>query len=585
MPVSRLERLLFRPTGGPLIAHLVLLIASGYWHYKVNATVPEPYLDEVFHVRQAQAYWRGQWRIWDPKITTPPGLYIISYLHLYLLQIQGRLSNITFGLRSINFIAANVLILVLVRGLLWKIRHARVSGSAAGQRRSKQLLQWSEYEIDHVALNICLFPPLFFFYALYYTDVLSVGFVLLAYHLFLNRQTAGLMVAGLSSLLFRQTNIFWVALFLGGLEVTRSIERGDESRPAWTDIMRANGTSVRYYDPLVSEAYFEDYLKSASSITLCTLINLRTVVQSLIPHLTFLAAFSAFILWNNGVVLGDKANHIASLHLTQMLYFWTYILFFSSPLLYHYFLTLIVPPRILSKPLRSPYPSTKHALPRLAIALPITTAMLATVHFNTLIHPFTLADNRHYVFYVFRLLLRHASIKYLAIPIYLLSAHASITALSSPPTPPPPQEGGAPKATAKPETKQPPSSARETPTQGNRASFVLIWLATTALALCTAPLVEPRYFILPWLIWRLHLPPSLPPRPRTSLDRPGRKSATRKSRTLRARIKAVLYTEHDHGLWLETAWFVAVNAVTGYVFLYWGFRWEQEEGRVQRFMW
>lgn len=51
-----------------------------------------------------------------------------------------------------------------------------------------------------------------------------------------------------------------------------------------------------------------DYLKSASSITLCTLINLRTVVQSLIPHLTFLAAFSAFILWNNGVVLG-KSSH------------------------------------------------------------------------------------------------------------------------------------------------------------------------------------------------------------------------------------------------------------------------------------
>ena len=183
--------------------------------------------------------------------------YIISYLHLYLLHIQGRLSNITFGLRSINFVAANVLIFVLVRSLLQKIRHARESGSAPGQRRTKQLLQWSEYEIDHVALNICLFPPLFFFYALYYTDVLSVGSVLLACYFFLNRQTAALMAAGLSSLLFRQTNIFWVALFLGGLEVTRILERGDTSRPEWTDIMGTNATSARYYDPLVSEAYFE----------------------------------------------------------------------------------------------------------------------------------------------------------------------------------------------------------------------------------------------------------------------------------------------------------------------------------------
>ncbi len=32
--------------------------------------------DEVFHVRQAQTYWKHQWDVWDPKITTPPGLWI-----------------------------------------------------------------------------------------------------------------------------------------------------------------------------------------------------------------------------------------------------------------------------------------------------------------------------------------------------------------------------------------------------------------------------------------------------------------------------------------------------------------------------
>lgn len=44
MPASRLERLLLRPTRSAVIAHLVLLIASGYWQYKVSAIVPEPYL-------------------------------------------------------------------------------------------------------------------------------------------------------------------------------------------------------------------------------------------------------------------------------------------------------------------------------------------------------------------------------------------------------------------------------------------------------------------------------------------------------------------------------------------------------------
>lgn len=42
---------------------------------------------------------------------------------------------------------------------------------------------------------------------------------------------------------------------------------------------------------------------------------------------------------------------------------------------------------------------------------------------------------------------------------------------------------------------------------------------------------------------------------------------------------------HDPRLWLETAWFAAINVVTAYVFLYKGFEWKQEPGNVQRFMW
>jgi hypothetical protein len=30
--------------------------------------------DEPFHVPQAQAYCRNEWTVWDPKLTTPPGL-------------------------------------------------------------------------------------------------------------------------------------------------------------------------------------------------------------------------------------------------------------------------------------------------------------------------------------------------------------------------------------------------------------------------------------------------------------------------------------------------------------------------------
>jgi hypothetical protein len=41
----------------------------------VNSIVPHPYMDEIFHIPQAQEYCQGNFRKWDPMITTFPGLY------------------------------------------------------------------------------------------------------------------------------------------------------------------------------------------------------------------------------------------------------------------------------------------------------------------------------------------------------------------------------------------------------------------------------------------------------------------------------------------------------------------------------
>lgn len=104
----------------------------------------------------------------------------------------------------------------------------------------------------------------------------------------------------------------------------------------------------------------------------------------------------------------------------------------------------------------------------------------------------------------------------------------------------------------------------------SRVSFVLVWLAATALSLITAPLVEPRYLIIPWVMWRLHLPQS--PTPviyRRASD----------EKDLEARIAI------NFPLFLETAWFLLVNVITGALFLRGGFEWPQEPGKIQRFLW
>lgn len=51
-----------------------LMVAGLYWQIAVHVWVPNPYLDEIFHIPQAQKYCQGRWLEWDDKITTPPGL-------------------------------------------------------------------------------------------------------------------------------------------------------------------------------------------------------------------------------------------------------------------------------------------------------------------------------------------------------------------------------------------------------------------------------------------------------------------------------------------------------------------------------
>lgn len=85
----------------------------------------------------------------------------------------------------------------------------------------------------HTASNIALFPLLFFFSGLYYTDVLSAAVVVGALLNHLRRLTRGhcsflsgiwTVVLGLAALLMRQTNVFWVVVYMGGLEAVHAVK-------------------------------------------------------------------------------------------------------------------------------------------------------------------------------------------------------------------------------------------------------------------------------------------------------------------------------------------------------------------------
>lgn len=278
---------------------------------------------------------------------------------------------------------------------------------------------------------------------------------------------------------------------------------------------------------------------------------------------------------------GDKENHVASVHFSQMLYIWPYFMFFSFPLLYPYIINSITPRRIIPKFLR--FNSPWHQVPRLVMLVSVSVVMLLIIHFNTIVHPFSLADNRHYMFYIFRVLFRHPLIKYASVPVYIFCAWAAITALGGLPHE---QKSSPPSAVAKHRSSstlgfQEDIACPGTVSGQNRVSFVLVWLLATSLSLIVAPLVEPRYFILPWLFWRMQVP--IFPQPGKSETKDRVAEPWGKIPSQAARL--FLYAKHDHRLWLETAWFLAINWATGYIFLYWGFEWPQDPGKVQRFMW
>jgi alpha-1,2-glucosyltransferase len=241
-----------------------------------------------------------------------------------------------------------------------------------------------------------------------------------------------------------------------------------------------------------------------------------------------------------------------------MLYLWPYIAFFSAPLLIGPALATVTAllPRQLQTALEIPasFPS-KLKIPGILVSALFVIGAFTAVHFNTIIHPYTLADNRHYVFYVFRILRRHAAIKYIAVPIYAVCAWLAIGALGL-------------SSNNRDALEKKRDAAHPTSGEGSRPpvtiSFIFVWLVSTALSVVTAPLVEPRYFIIPWIIWRLRIqssPASLPP---------GGRSAK---------------TSYDTRFGIETLWLLAINIAVTYTFIHRGFTWPSEPGKIQRFLW
>ncbi|KAM0082829.1 glucosyltransferase [Fusarium odoratissimum] len=694
---------------GAPAAVAVLLFANGIPRVQRDVLQKIPFLgnyfrkeihpadnDEVFHIPQAQKYCQGRVKEWDDKITTPPGLYLLSLVTPGVIRPSSSVSGYFCDVKSLR--ATNVVVLMILAFLVLKCRR-EIETRLYEAHTSTRLRNTSQYAI-HTALNVALFPLLFFFSGLYYTDVASTAAVLVAYlnHLkrigrdrssVLNDLTT--IFLGIVTLFFRQTNVFWVVVYMGGLEAVHAVKT---LRPEQVDqpVILTLFRQIKYFawryslgdvhDPPLHMMWPDDMLFCVLSLGIAAICNPIRLIRQIWPYVAVLVSFGGFVAWNGGVVLGDKSNHVATIHLPQMLYIWPFFAFFSLPLLATYALPVInIGLRILpqagsptstSKPAPeaetnsepasfsfsksrrsgssekdSATGSSDRKYPRPSKPLEITSFIfgiklilwplyllativlsLAIVRYNTIIHPFTLADNRHYMFYIFRYTIRRASwIRYALVVPYTLSRwmtwgtiagcsqfftiHTRACSVYGNGTGNPPflshpmvtNVGFSPRQTYTPFPAEIMENSQDTSKDQELSKALeddpllasvipaststgLIFLLATTLSLMTAPLVEPRYFIIPWVMWRLLVPA-------WRLHDHGGYSdiASRLSNHPKTRPLFEFFQHYDLRLIIETFWFIAINVATGYIFLTKPYIWKAEDGtvlddgRLQRFMW
>ncbi len=382
-------------------------------------------------------------------------------------------------------------------------------------------------------ISISLFPINHFFQYLYYTDTGSTFFILFAYYNQLkeNCKLSALFCA--IAVLYRQTNVVWVVFFtiqLVLLNIENLVKQKTKSK---TTLVKANSETnsinlisnqrnkkisnlFEFISRTPTEAldkdfelnkffiklYREDFWgKKLIYMDLFNIINLNQIR----PYLIVVSTFIFFVCVNNGIVVGDRSNHEASIHLCQLFYFWSFSCLFSfSSFLFSY------------RKIKNLFQFLNNNV-KLIILIVLPCILIIVKNF-TFEHPFLLADNRHYTFYIWsRVFKRFEFLRYALTPVYLICIYLFYKNLNQ---------------------------------TGKTIGWLLAFTLCLFVGLVPQKLIEFRYFIIPYFIYRLNI---------SQLS------------------KKEIFTEFLFNL--------LINLTTIYLFLNRVFYWENAPNEPQRFMW
>lgn len=425
---------------------LLLLALSAYYITArpifdgVNSTI-HIVIDEYFHIPQGLAYCNGNFSYWDPKITTLPGLYLVSSVIGLYFECN------TFNLRLVNFIASFVNLLLFA-----------------------SILKYVYYKDDRSypkiilqSANLSLLPPLYFFAHVYYTDVLSLTFLLIFSRLCLtNRYLIFIFIFGVCSIMMRQTNVVWIAMVFGHKLLDLLIRSSKVFGNQYINDVKLSKRSLIAKD--VDKSKLKRYYgmwdvycaaKYHLSTHFSTFFKFLTFHDAavLLTHILLLSGFIIFVYWNGSIVVGDKSAHEATIHTPQLLYFLLFYGVFGLPY-------------VISKLLST----LKLILREKILVLILGIIFSLMVHHNTIVHPYLLADNRHFTFYIWnRWYGKYDFAMYVMVPVYIFLLFSIYDNLRD----------------------------------HNCISFLLPCTVSLVLALALQKLIEIRYFLIPFTVLRL----------------------------------------------------------------------------------
>ena len=183
--------------------------------------------------------------------------------------------------------------------------------------------------------------------------------------------------------------------------------------------------------------------------------NILKILKLLSPYLSTFLLFIAFLLINGGVVVGDRSSHQAVFHLAQLLHCSLSLLIFAFPL-------LVTPSKLVrfSQFLKS------HA----SLAFILVTCFSYALQRFSVVHPYLLADTRHYAFYLHKNLLSRPLLRLVLLPAYLYSAWSLNDSL-----------------------------------RRKSVLWRLVYLVSVSMVTVPAALLELRYFAMPYLMFRLNV--------------------------------------------------------------------------------